>query len=130
MFGIRLLLIEMCSIAILSPSSFRFYFSLRFVFICIFYGILLIFLKALVLDKSFFLLGSSSLTKLQNGCQKERVSMCYPFHLKRKTIREFFGGRPLCENMVKRILKLNPEFLIFTKTKSNCVLVRKICLMR
>ncbi|XP_078177625.1 protein BREAST CANCER SUSCEPTIBILITY 2 homolog B-like isoform X3 [Carex rostrata] len=63
--------------------------------------------------------GSSSLTKLQNGYQKERVSTHYPFDLQRKTIREFFSRPPLHENQenvsddVKQINANNAEKFVF-----------------
>ncbi|KAJ4782388.1 Breast cancer type 2 susceptibility protein-like protein [Rhynchospora pubera] len=63
--------------------------------------------------------GSSSTTKLQNGCLKERVSTRYPFHLQRKAIREFFGGPPLHRNLdnvsveVKQINANNADKFVF-----------------
>ncbi|XP_077214363.1 protein BREAST CANCER SUSCEPTIBILITY 2 homolog B-like isoform X3 [Tasmannia lanceolata] len=44
--------------------------------------------------------GSSTLSTSEDSCCKTRVSTRYPFQVKRKTVKEFFGGPPCHHNLV------------------------------
>ncbi|KAJ3693807.1 hypothetical protein LUZ60_009287 [Juncus effusus] len=70
-------------------------------------------------------LGPSKLTKLQNGCQKTRVSTHYPFQHERKTLKEIFSLLPSFKNSedlpdeIKQINSDSAEKFVFKNEPKN-----------